>query len=125
MASPAFVHRRFRSGLCIWQWMMAKGEEPPAVGTGKPLTVFHRNVDPVVLAIEKATSGWFLARAVRENRIKDPGQLFDKYCSFRKRARRQIRINIFLLDVHVMIFREACLSVVERVGCLRSSDENP
>src|SRR5262249_16488487 len=117
MASRAFVHRRFCGGLRIWQWMMAEVEEAPAVGIGKPLTVFHRYVEPVVFAIEIATSRWFLARAVRESRIKNASQLLDEHSSFRKRARRQIGINIFLLDVDVMIFREARLPVVETVWC--------
>src|SRR5580700_5164546 len=86
--------------------MMAEGEEAPAIGIGKALTVFHRHVDAVVCAVEIPASGWFLTRAVWKSRVKNPGQFFYDDRSFRKLACLQISINVFLLDVYVMIFGE-------------------
>src|SRR6266436_4729260 len=97
--------------------MMTKGEEAPAVGLSKALTVFHCHVDAVILAVEKPASGRFLARDVWKRRIKNPRQLFYDDGSFGKLAGLQIRINVFLLDVYVVIFGKASLSVVETIRC--------
>ena len=50
--------------------MVPKGEEAPAIGLGKALTVFHRHVDAVVLALEESTSGWFLTRAIGKSGLR-------------------------------------------------------
>src|SRR5580704_10782814 len=117
MAARTFGHRFFRGARSIRQWMMTESEKSPAVGLSKALAVFHRHVDAVVLAVEISTSGWFLTRAVWKSRIKNPGQFFYDDCSFWKLACLQIGIDVFLLDVNVMIFGEPCLSVVEAVRC--------
>src|ERR1700754_832885 len=92
--------------------MMAECVVPPAVGIGILLTVFYRQVDTVVLAIEVSTSGSFVARAVGKGRIEDPSQFFYDDRSFWKIACLQIRIDVFLLDVHMMIFGEVGLGAV-------------
>jgi len=105
--------------------MMPKSKEAPAVGLCKALTVFYCQVDAVVLAIEIPTSGWFLTRAVWESRVKNPGQFFYDDSSFWKLARLQIRINVFLLNIDVMIFGEVRLSIIEPVRRQRSPHKNP
>src|SRR5579864_2365059 len=94
--------------------MMSKGEETPAVSLCEALAVFYGHVDAVVRAVEISTSGWFLTRAVWKSRVKNPGQFFYDDRSFWKLARLQIGINVFLLDVYVMIFGEV------RPGTVRS-----
>src|SRR5262249_58901872 len=112
MASCTLSHRLFSGGLFIRKWVVSEGEEAPAVGLGKSLTVFYGQVDAVVLAVEIAAPGWFLARAVWKSRIKNPRQLLYDYRSFRKLARLQICIDVFLLDVDVMIFGKSRFPVV-------------
>src|SRR6185369_5752618 len=92
--------------------MMTKSEVTPAVGRGKSLAVFHRCIDAVVFAVEKSAAGRFLTRAVWKSRIKNPSEFFHYDGAFGERARFQIRIDIFLLDVHIMVFGESRLSVV-------------
>src|SRR5262245_21400374 len=125
MASGAFTNRRLRSSLRIGQWMMAESEEPPAIGFRKPFAVFHRYVDPVVLTIEKTATRWFSPRTVWKGRIEYPGQLFHKHCSFGKGTRLQVSINIFLLDVYVVIFRESRFAIIESIRRYRSAHKNP
>src|SRR5215813_11931167 len=115
MAACAFTNRRLRSRLRIRQWMMAESEEPPTIGFCKPLAVFHSYVDAVVLTIEIPASGWFSSRAVWKGWIENPGQFFHKHCSFGKGARLQVGINILLLDVNVMIFRETRFAIVKGI----------
>src|SRR5712664_878447 len=95
--------------------MMPKSEEAPVVSLCKTLTVFYRHVDAVVRAIEVPASRRFLTRAVWERRVKNPGQFFYNDRSFWKLACLQIGINVFLLDVHVMVFGEV------RLGTVRSA----
>src|SRR4029077_18619151 len=115
MAARTFGHRFFRGARSIRQWMMPEGEKSPAVGLSEALAVFHRHVDAVVLAVEISTSGWFLTRTVWKSRIKNPGQFLYDDCSFWKLACLQIGIDVFLLDVHVMIFGEVRLGTVRSV----------
>src|ERR1700720_3062001 len=105
--------------------MMPEGEEAPAVGLSKALAVFDSRVDAVVGAVEEPASRWFCTRAVRESRTQKAIQFFDDNGSFWKRTRLQVRINVFLLDVDVMIFREARLSVVEAVRRQGSAHKDP
>src|SRR5215813_3612883 len=105
--------------------MMPESEEAPTVGLGKPLTIFYRHVDSVVDPVEKPASGWFRTRAVRKLRIKNPSQLFYNHRSLGKRARLQICIYIFLLNVHMMVFGKSGLSIVQTVGCQGSPYEDP
>src|SRR5258705_7241974 len=94
--------------------MMPESVVTPAVGLGILLTVFYRKVDAVELTIEIPASRWFLARAVWKSRIEDASQFFYYDRSLWKVACLQIRINVFLLDVDVMIFGEV------RLGAVRS-----
>src|SRR5215469_4690060 len=103
MASCTFRRRLFCCRLVIRQGMMAEREETPAIGLGKALTVFYGQVDAVVRAVEESAPGWFLAGAVWESRIKDPREFFYDDRSFRKLTCLQIHINVFLLDVDVMV----------------------
>src|SRR6266436_8433794 len=95
--------------------MMAEGEEAPAIRLGKALTVFHSHVDAVVLAVKVPASGRFLTRAGWKSRVKNPGQFFYDDRSFWKLTCLQIGINVFLLDVYVMIFGEVRLGTVRSV----------
>src|SRR3954465_2738182 len=92
--------------------MMSKSEETPVVGVCKALAVFDRHVDTVVRAIEIAASRGFVAGAVWKRRVKNPGQFLYDYRSFRKIACLQVDIDVFLLDVHVMIFGKIRLGTV-------------
>ena len=116
---------------------MAECVVPPAVGVGILLTIFYCDVDTVVLAVEVSTSGRFGAGAVWKLRIKDPREFFYYDRSFWHVARFQIRINVFLLDVYMMIFGEVgsgavlsgrvavILSIVEALGSKGSANKNP
>src|SRR5258708_3904961 len=106
MAARTFSHRLFRGGRVIRQWMMPESVVTPAVGLGIPLTVFHRKVDAVELAIEIPASRWFRTRAVWKSRIKDPSQFFYNDRSFGKGTCLQICVDVFLFYVYVMIFGE-------------------
>jgi hypothetical protein len=46
--------------------MMPEVEEAPSVSLCKPLAVFHRYIDAVVLTVEATSARWFRARAVRK-----------------------------------------------------------
>src|ERR1700751_6481220 len=116
VGSGTFAQGLFSCALVIRHWMMPKSEEAPAVCLCKALTVFYCQVDAVVLAIEVPAPGGFLTRAVWKRRIKNPRQLLYDDRSFWKLARLQIRINVFLFDVYVMVFGEVRLSIVEAVG---------
>src|ERR1700720_3061139 len=105
--------------------MMPEGEEAPAVGLSKALAVFDSRVDAVVGAVEEPASRWFCTRAVRESRTQKASQFFDDNRSFGKRTRLQVRIDVFRLDVDVMIFGETRFPVVESVWRQRGAYENP
>jgi hypothetical protein len=60
MAASTFARRGFFSGLGVWHGMMPEIKEPPTVGLRKPLTVFHRYVETVELAVEIPPPGRFL-----------------------------------------------------------------
>src|SRR5258708_7376451 len=117
MAASTFARRGFFSGLGVWQGMMPEIKEPPAVGLRKPLTVFHRYVETVELAVEISPAGRFRPRAVRKPRIKNACQLLDDDGSFGKRTRRQIHIQIFFFYVYVMIFGKSRFPVVKTIRC--------
>ena len=104
MASSTFAHGRFRGGLRVRQWMMPESEETPVVCLSKPLAVFHRYVDAIVLTVEIAASGWFLTRAVWKSRGKNSSQFFYNDGSFGKGPGLQIRIDVLPLNVDVVIF---------------------
>src|SRR5262245_38536801 len=97
--------------------MMHESEEPPTIRFCKPLAVFHRHVDSVVLTIEKTASRWFSPRAIWKGRIENPGQFFHNHCAFGKGTRLQVGINILLLYVDMVIFQETSLAVVESIRC--------
>src|SRR5919197_1156642 len=105
--------------------MMPEIEKPPAVGLGKALTVFHCDVHAVVLTVEIPVPRWFRPRPVWKSRIKDPSQFFYDDRSFWKLAGLQIRIDVSLFYVHVMIFGEVRLAVVETIRRQRSTHKNP
>src|SRR5262249_40436131 len=81
--------------------------------------------DAVVDAVEEPASRWFRTRAVREGRTQNASQFFDDNCSFGKRTGLQVRIDIFRLDVDVMVFGESCVPVVEPVGRQGRAYKNP
>src|SRR3954471_17394619 len=127
MASGTLGHWPFRGGLVVWQWMMPKGEEAPAIRLCEPLAVFYGHVDAVVHAVEVPASGRFLARAIWELWVKNAGQFFYDHRSFWKVPCFQICIDVFLFDIYVMIFGEIRLgatsglfavelSIVEALG---------
>ena len=136
MASGALGRRPFRGGLVVWQWMMPKGEETPAVRFCEALAVFYGHVDAVVHTVEIAASGWFLTRAVWELWVKNTGQFFYDDRSFRKVASFEICINVFLLNIYVMIFGEVRLGttsglvavelpIIEALGSQGSAYKDP
>src|ERR1700758_1616711 len=116
VASGTFGHGRFSRSLLIRQRIMAEGKKAPAVRLRKPLAVLDGKVNPVVLAVEKSATGWFFTRSVGKSWIKNASQLFYNDRSFGKRTRLQIGVNVFLLNVDVMIFGKVRLSVVETIG---------
>src|SRR5262249_6587371 len=115
MASRTFARGRFLGSIRIRQGMMPECEEAPVVGLRKALTVFYCYVDAVVLTVEIPASGRFLTRAVWKSRIKNSRQLLYDDRSFWKLACLEIHINVFLLNVHVMVFGEVSPSVVEGI----------
>ena len=136
MASGALGHRPFRGGLLVWQWMMPIGEETPAVRLFEALAVFYGHVDAVVRTVKIPASGRFLTRAVWERWVKNPGQFFYYDRSFWKLACFQICINVFLLDIYVMIFGEVRLGttsglvavelpIIEALGSQGSAYKDP
>src|SRR5438045_4614571 len=106
MTSGALRRRPFRGGLIVWQWMMPKGEETPAVRLCEALAILYGHVNAVVRTVKIPASGGFLTRAVWELWVKNPSQFFYDDRSFRKVACFQICIDVFLLDIYVMIFGE-------------------
>jgi hypothetical protein len=112
----ALVCWGFRSRLRIWQRMMPKSEKAPAIGFGEPLTVLDGYIEAVVLTVKKPTSRRFLTRAIWKRRIKNSSEFFYNHRAFGKRTRLQVCIDVFFLDVHMMVFGEIRLSVVESVG---------
>src|SRR5919106_1025078 len=125
MASCTFAHRRFLGALFQRPGMMPEIEKSPVVGLGKALTVFHCDVHAVVLTVEISASGRFLTRAVWKSRIKDSRQLLYDDRSFWKLAGLQIRLDVSLFYVHVMIFGEVRLAAVETIGRQGSTHKNP
>src|SRR5262252_5943777 len=125
VTSAALADRRLRRRLLVWQWMVAKRVEPPAIGLGESLAVLHRHVDSIELAVEEPASGWLLARTVWKRRVEDACELFHENGSFGKRSGFQIRVDVLLLHVDVVIFRKSRHAVVEAVGRQRSADEHP
>src|SRR5262245_56950794 len=68
VAAGTLGHRRLYGESVVRQRVVAEGEEAPAVRLREPLAVLHRHVDAVVLAVEVAAPGDFLARTVRKRR---------------------------------------------------------
>src|SRR5215469_7400077 len=95
--------------------MMPERKEAPVIRLGKALAVFDGNVKSVVLAVEISPAGWFFTRAVWKSRIKNASQLFYDDRSFRKGTCLQVGLYILFLDVHMMVFGEIGLSVVEAI----------
>src|SRR5262245_27956608 len=125
VASAALADRRLCRRVVVRQRMVAEGEEPPSVGLWKSLAVLHRHVDPVELAVEEPPSGWFLTRTVWKDWTEHARQLFHDDRSFGEHSGVQIRVDILLLHVDVVIFRKSRHAVVEPVGRQRSADEYP
>src|SRR5262249_22402344 len=116
MAARTFGRGRFRGFIRIRQGMMPECEEAPVIGPRKALTVFYCCVDAVVLTVEIPAAGRFLTRAVwKLRRIKDSRQLLYDERSFWKLARLQVCIDVFLLNVHEMVFGKVSLSIVEGI----------
>src|SRR5262245_19629363 len=91
VAAAAFADGRLRRSGLVWPWVVAEGEEPPAVGLRESFAVLDRHVDAVELAVEEAAAGWFLARTVRKRWSEQARQLFHEDGSFRKDTGLQIR----------------------------------
>src|SRR5215470_8676481 len=95
--------------------MMPESKEAPVIRLSKALAVFDGNVNSVVLAVEISPAGWFFTRAVWKSWIKNTSQFFYDDRSFRKGTCLQVGLYIFSLDVHMMVFGEIGLSVVEGI----------
>src|SRR5262249_52692105 len=105
--------------------MMPEGKEAPTVRLRKTLAIFNGDINPVVRTIEISAPGWFLAGAVGKRRIKNSSQLFYNDRSFGKLTRLQVRINVLLLNVDMMIFGKVRLPIVETIGSQRSTNKHP
>src|SRR5690349_17698107 len=95
--------------------MMSEGEESPAVGLGEPLAVFYGYVDSVVHTVEISAPGRFRTRAVGESGIKDSSQFFYDNRAFGEGSCLQIRIDVLLLYINVMVFGKIRFAIVEAV----------
>src|SRR5215813_1046273 len=104
---------------------MPEGEEAPSVCLSKPLVIFDGDINSVVFAVEISASRWLCARPVWEGRLKNASEFFNNDRSFGELTCLQIRFNVLLFYVDVMIFGKVCLSVVEPIGCQRSADKHP
>src|SRR5262249_56758533 len=78
-----------------------------------------------VFAIEISSAGWLRARAVGKGGIENASQFLDENSPFGKGTGLKVNVQVFLFDVDVMIFGEACLAVVEAIGSQRCTDEDP
>jgi len=116
MAPCTFLNRRFSRGFLIRQRMMPKSKKTPTVRLSKPLIVLYAKVNPVVLAVGISPSRRFCARAVLKSWFKNTSQFFDNDGFFGKLTGLQIGIDVFLLNVDVMIFGKARLSIVQSIG---------
>src|SRR5262245_55176868 len=125
MAPGTLGRRCFCGELVVRQRVVAEGEEAPAVGLREPLAVLHRHVDAVVLAVEVATSGGFLARTVRKRRGEHARQLLHDDSSFGEGPGLQVRVDVLLLHVDVVILGKARLAVSEAVSLLWSALDHP
>src|SRR5580693_7480259 len=125
MATGTFGNGRLRCRLGIRQWMMAESEEAPAIRIREPLAVFDGRVDPVVDAVEEPTPRGLSSRTIREGRTQNASQFFNDDRSLGKRTRLQVRVDVFRLDVDVVIFGESGFPVVKPVGRQRGAYENP
>src|SRR5262249_19604014 len=105
--------------------MMAEGEEAPAVRLRKALVVFNGDVDSVVCPVEISAARRLFARAVGECRFKNAGEFLYDDGPFRKLTRFQVGINIFLLDVDMVVFREIGLPIVEAIRSQWSTHKHP
>src|SRR5580692_2134100 len=125
MAPCALGDRRFCGSLRIRQWMMPKSEEPPVVRLSETLAVFHCYVDAVVFAVEISPSGWFSTGTVRKRGTENTSEFLYNDRPFGQGARLQVRIDVLLFYVDVMILREIRFSVVEAVWRQRSTHKDP
>src|SRR5262249_34096942 len=77
------------------------------------------------LAIEVSASGRFLPRTVWKDRIEHARQLFYDDRAFGERSGFQIRVDVVLFHVNVVIFGKSRRAVVESVRRQRSAHEYP
>src|SRR5215470_14414077 len=105
--------------------MMSEIEEAPAIRCCEPFAVFHADIHAVVFTVEISSAGWLRARAVRKGWVEDASQFLDENGPFGKGTGLEVNVQVFLLDIDVVIFGEAGLAVVEAIGCQRCTDEGP
>src|SRR5215471_13040753 len=104
VATGAFGRRGFLGPRRVGKRMMAEIEEAPAVRSSKSLAVFHGYIHAVVFAVEISPAGWFRARAVGKGGIENASQFLDEDGAFGKGTGLEVHVQIFLLDVDVVIF---------------------
>src|SRR5215467_5664833 len=105
--------------------MMSEVEETPPVRCSKPLAIFYGHIHAVEFAVEIAPTGWFGARTVGKARIENASQFLDEDGPFGEGTGFEINVQVFLFDVDVVVFGEACFAVVEAIGRQRSADKDP
>src|SRR4029077_8291672 len=105
--------------------MVSKVEEAPAVRCGESLTVLHSDVEDVVCAVEISSSGWFGARSIRKVRVETQSQFFNQDGAFGKGTGFEVDVQVLLLDVDMVVFREVGFAVVEGIGRQRGTDKSP
>src|SRR6201984_3375042 len=110
MAVATFGCRGFFSPFSIGKRVMPEVEKSPPVRCSKPLAIFYRYIHAVVFAVEISSTGWVSARAVREGRIAHARQLLDEDGPFGKGTGLEVRVQVFLLDVDMVVFGEARLA---------------
>src|ERR1700747_710538 len=105
--------------------MVSKVEEAPAVGCGESLTVLHSDVQAGVCAVEISSSGWLGARSIRKGRVENPSQFFNQDGAFGKGTGFEVDVQVLLLDVDMVIFREVGFALVEGIARQRGTAKSP
>src|ERR1700756_6071743 len=105
--------------------MMSKVEEAPAVRCGESLTVLHSDVEAVLCPFEISSSGWLGARSIRKGGVEIPSQFFSQDGAFGKGTGFEVDVQVLLLDVDMVVFREVGFAVVEGIGRQRGTDKSP
>ena len=104
---------------------MIEIEVAPSPRVGKALRVLDGHICAIERAREIPSSRRLLSRAIRVFPGQCELQLLEQDCAFGKYFRLLVYLVRSRFHVDIVIFREAGLAIVERIGGQRRSDINP